>query len=329
MSAFALEQHPVVLCPFPTATSPFFDQAQQATMAWADRYSLVRTSRAHERLNRLQYGSFMARAYPTATESALGLFADWNTWLFLLDDEFDEREFGRQPDQLARLHVRLLAILRGAQPHAGEDTRYHALHDLTTRFRAVAPAAWMRRFIRCVEATFAASVWEAHNRRRVRTPDEAEYLEMRPFTSAVYCFLSFIEIAEQISLSPNVRNNPTIQALSLMTNNVISWFNDLISYPKEIACGDVHNLVYIVHRERHISLEDAAVYVVHKHNAEIQAFQHASATLPSSSHSGIQQYVTGLQAWIRANVDWSIATARYRPAGTSAPQRCYQHDLRT
>jgi hypothetical protein len=308
--------------------SPFFDQVQQATMAWADRFSLVRSSRAHERLNRLQYGSFMARAYPTASETSLRLFADWNTWLFLLDDEFDEREFGRQPDQLARLHRRLLAILRGARPRADEDTRYHALHDLTARFHAAAPAAWMRRFVGCVEATFAASVWEAHNRKQARTPGEAEYLEMRPFTSAVYCFLSLIEIAEQLSLPSGVRRNATIRALSLMANNVISWFNDLISYPKEIARGDVHNLVYIVHRERNISIEDAAAYVVGKHNAEIEAFQRASAALPSGGDAGVQQYVAGLQAWIRANVDWSIATARYRPAGTPASPRCYQYDLR-
>jgi len=308
--------------------SPFFDQVQQTTMAWADHFNLVRSGRAHERLNRLQYGSFMARAYPTASEPSLRLFADWNTWLFLLDDEFDERAFGRQPDRLAQLHARLLAILRGARPSADDDTRYHALHDLTKRFDAAAPAGWMRRFIDCVEATFAASVWEAHNRKQLRTPGEAEYLDMRPFTSAVYCFLCFIEIAEQLSLPSNVRRSAPIRALSHMTNNAISWFNDLISYPKEIARGDVHNLVYIVHRERNISVEDAAAYVVYKHNAEVEAFQHASVALRCCGDPGAQKYVAGLQAWIRANVDWSIATARYRPADSSALQTCYQYDLR-
>jgi len=292
------------------------EQVQQATMAWANRFTLVRTSRAHARLHRLQYGSFMGRAYPTASVDALRLFADWNTWLFLLDDEFDERELGREPDQLARLHVRLIEILRGALPRSDEDTRYHALRDLTMRFHAHASAAWMRRFVRCVESTFAASVWEAHNRRLYRTPGEAEYLEMRPFTSAVYCFLSFIEIAEQKMLPPSLRRHSTIRSLSLMTNNIISWFNDLISYPKEIARGDVHNLVYVVHRERNISLDDAVEYVISKHNAEIREFQHASATLSSRSRDRqiTERYITGLQAWIRANVDWSIDTARYRSA---------------
>jgi hypothetical protein len=329
MTAFATEQHPVIVRPFPSAMSPFAQQVQQATMAWAERFTLVRSLRARARMDRLQYGGFMARAYPTASKAALCLIADWNTWLFLLDDTSDEHALGHQPDELARLHARLLAILRGALPHAKEDTRYHALYDLTMRFDRDAPATWMRRFTRHVEATFAASVWEAHNRRLNRVPGEAAYLQMRQFTSAVYCFLSYIEVAEQLTLPAGVRNHATMQALSLMANNVISWFNDLISYPQEMARGDVHNLVAIVHRERGISLEHAGAYVIRKHNAEILAFQRVCATLPGDirDQHGTQRYVIGLQAWIRANVDWSIATARYRPVRRPESPESDQHAI--
>ena len=285
-------------------------------MAWANDFTLIRSRRAHERLNRLQYGSFMGLAYPNAPATTLKLIADWNTWLFLLDDEFDEHELGCKPHDLARLHKRLLAIMRGAMPCASEDTRYHALHDLTTRFKAQSSDAWRCRFVRCVEASFAASVWEAHNRAARRIPFESEYLHMRPFTSAVFCFLNLIEIAEDFTLPAALRQHPTMRSLSLMTNNIISWFNDLISYPKEIERGDVHNLVYIVHHERGISLDNAVQYVVRKHDAEVRAFQRGCAGLPTRSqqHARLAQlYATGLQTWIRANLDWSIATARYQP----------------
>jgi hypothetical protein len=46
-----------------------------------------------------------------------------------------------------------------------------------------------------------------------------------------------------------------------------------VSYPQEIARGDVHNLVAIVHRKRGISLETAVAYVIRRHNAEMRAFQ--------------------------------------------------------
>lgn len=306
----------MVFCPFPSAMSPYAGSVQDATMAWAHRFTLVRSARARARLDQLQYGTFMARAYPTAPDAALRLIADWNTWLFLLDDAFDEHELGFKPVELAALHARLIAIMSGAAPSAHEDTRYHALHDLTNRLQAQGGAAWMHRFVRCVEASFAASVWEACNRASQRVPHEPEYLHMRPFTSAVFCFLALIEIAEQTTLPAAVRQHPIIRSLSLMTNNIISWFNDLISFPKEMARGDVHNLVYIVHHERGIPLDDAVQYVVSKHDAEVRALQHLCATLHiSDQHDQLaQRYAQSLHVWIRANVDWSIATARYRPA---------------
>jgi hypothetical protein len=316
MTTSLLSHRPLVLCPFPSAISPYADRVQQATMAWADDFRLVHSVHARERLDRLQYGSFMARAYPTASETVLKLIADWNTWLFLLDDELDEHALGREPDQLARLYARLLAILHGAAPSPQEDTRYYALHDLAVRLRACCTDRSMLRFARCLQASFAASVWEARNRMLQRVPSEREYLATRPFTSAVYCFLALIEIAEQMTLPAVVRRHPAVCCLSVMTNNIISWFNDLISYSKEMARGDVHNLVFIVHRERGISVEDAIQYVSMKHDAEVRRFQQICATLPIfGQHRQLgQRYVTGLQLWIQANVDWSITTARYQSA---------------
>jgi terpene synthase-like protein len=316
MAAAAVAHDPIVFCPFPSAVSPYADRVQQATMAWAHSYTLVRSTRALQRLDRLQYGSFMGRAYPTASEKPLKLVADWNTWLFLLDDEFDEHALGHNPTELARLHSGFLAIMHGEVPQAHQDTRYHALYDLMVRFHELRDAIWMRRFVRCVEATLAASVWEAHNRAGQRVPLEAEYLHMRPFTSAMLCFLSLMEVAEQFTLPAAVRQHPLIRGLSLMTSNIVGWFNDLASYTKEVARGDVHNLVYIVHQERRISLDDAVRYVVTKHDAEVRAFQRVCANLPSFGHNDklVQRYLGGLEAWIRANVDWSMETARYRPA---------------
>ena len=316
MTAAAVAQDPIVFCPFRSSISPYADRVQQATMAWAHSFTLVRSQRALQRLDRLQYGSFMGRAYPTAAEKPLKLIADWNTWLFLLDDEFDERALGHQPAELARLHSGFLAIMYGEVPHAYQDTRYHALYDLIARFHELCDAIWMHRFVRCVEATFAASVWEAHNRASQRVPLESEYLHMRPFTSAALCFLTLIEVAEQITLPSVVRQHPLIRSLTLMASNIIGWYNDLVSYAKEVARGDVHNLVYIVHQERGISLDDAVQYVVEKHDAEVCAFQRVCANLPSFGKNDklVQRYIRGLEAWIRADVDWSMATARYRPA---------------
>jgi hypothetical protein len=51
---------------------------------------------------------------------------------------------------------------------------------------------------------------------------------MRPFTSAVYPCLLLIELTEQLRLPPESHDHVTLQVLAQMTNNVISWANDLV-----------------------------------------------------------------------------------------------------
>jgi hypothetical protein len=315
-----LDQHPQLFCPFPAAINPAAAWVQEATTAWADRFGLIRSDRALRRFERLQYGTLMGRAYPTASETMLALIADWNTWLFLLDDQCDEQGLGRDPLALAHLHAHLLDILRGAIPPPDADIPLHALHDIATRLRSQCDEGWMRRFVQCVTDYCIANVWEAQNRATHHVPSEQAYRQMRPLTGAVFCYLMMIELAEQMTLPRAILDHPDLQRLALMTNHVICWSNDIISLAKELEAGDVHNLVYIVHRERGLSLVEAVRYVAALHDAEVRAFIQVSLLLNEvggEDHAMLRQYLTGMQSWMRANMDWSAATARYRPIATS------------
>lgn len=311
-----LNQHPQLFCPFPEASNPAETWVQQSTADWAARFHLVQSDRARRRFERLQYGTLMSRAYPMATPAALALIADWNTWLFLLDDQCDEQGLGRDPHALMQLHTNLLTILQGATPPSAADAQWHALHNIVTRLRAEQDAAWMRRFVQCVADYCAANVWEARNRAAHQVPSEYAYRQMRPLTGAVFCYLTLIELAHQMTLPRTILDHPDVQRLTLMTNNVICWANDIISLAKELEAGDVHNLVYIVHREHGLSLAEAIQYVARLHDAEVHAFIQTNTRLSVEKDDDrilLQRYVTGMQAWMRANLDWSAATARYHP----------------
>jgi hypothetical protein len=82
-------------CPFPAAISPHAATIEAATIAWARHIGLIQGPADIQRLQQLQYGMLMARAYPHAALPALQLISDWNTWLFLLDDQCDEAGLGR------------------------------------------------------------------------------------------------------------------------------------------------------------------------------------------------------------------------------------------
>jgi len=138
---------------------------------------------------------------------------------------------------------------------------------------------------------------------------------MRLFTSAVYPCLTLIELTEGLRLPAEVHGHPDVQRLAEITNNVISWANDIVSLEKELRQGDVHNLVLILSQEHKLSLQAAADRVAALHDGEIRAFIALAQRLPSFAPAvdiDLQRYVAGMRFWMRANLDWSLATTRYQ-----------------
>jgi hypothetical protein len=163
---------------------------------------------------------------------------------------------------------------------------------------------------------FTANVWEATNRRQGLIPDAASYRAMRPFTSAVYPCLMLIELAEQLRLPPQAYDHPDVQRLAEMTNNVISWANDIVSLDKERRQGDVHNLALILAHEQQLTLQAAVDQVAALHDAEVRGFIALAAQLPEFGppiDADLRRYIAGMRFWMCANLDWSIGTARYQP----------------
>jgi 5-epi-alpha-selinene synthase len=307
--------YPLLACPFPSAINPYASQAQHATIDWARRLHLLRRDAAYRRLERVQYGMLMARAYPSAAPATLQIATDWSTWLFLLDDQCDEAGIGHSPEQLAGLHTRLLDVLHGVPPHQDEEPLVHGLWDLYVRLGAYATEGWLRRFSDSVGMYFTANIWEATNRQRSLIPDAESYRAKRPYTSAVYPCLMLIELTDDLRLPSAVYDHSDVQRLALMTNNVISWANDIISFEKERRQGDVHNLVLILAHEQQLTLQAAVEQVAALHDAEIHDFIALAAQLPTfgpAIDADLQRYVAGMRFWMRGNLDWSIGTARYQ-----------------
>jgi 5-epi-alpha-selinene synthase len=235
--------------------------------------------------------------------------------LFLLDDQCDEAGMGHDPEQLACLHTQLVDVLQGIPPRQDQASLVHALWDLRTRILEHAPEGWYGRFSRSVTQYFSANVWEATNRRQGQIPNAASYCAMRLFTSAVYPCLLLIELTEDLRLPSEVYGHPNVQRLAKMTNNVISWANDIVSLEKERLQGDVHNLALILSHEQKLTLQAAVNKVGVLHDAEIYAFISLSRQLPSftpSTDNDLQRLVSGMRFWMRANLDWSLETVRYR-----------------
>lgn len=306
-----------LFCPFPAVRNPATSWAETHTYEWALAWGLLPDRPAQEAFASACFAELMGRAYPHAERDLLALIADWNSWTFLVDTQLDHHALGRDPDSLGRFTRATMAIL-GDEP-CPVDPHWppllHALAELTGRLRGYGTAAWLRRFRQNVGATLEACIQEARYRRDGALVSEEIYLHMRPHTSGVYCFLDLIELAEAAPLPDAVRADSRIVTLTALATEAIFLANDIASVHKERLQGDGNNLVLIAEHERRLAPDEAERYVYTRYVRAVGAFLHLRDRLPSvapDADQALAHYVVGLEYWMRANLDWSDLTGRYR-----------------
>ena len=302
---------PSVYCPFPRRSNPHDAHAWTLTVDWVSRVGLVpREALLH--LRGLDYHRLSAYAFPDAGLAQLALVNDWMTLFYLFDKQWDDA----RPDALSAEQAALMGALRGGPLAAtGGSPLQTALLDARRRMLELGSDAWMERFCATVGQYFDACLWEAKNKASGTSPDVDAYVRMREKTGGVRPSFELAGAIGLVELPPAMMEEPFLERLSTMANHVICWFNDIVSLNKERQVGDVHNLVLILQRERGYSLDAAVERIVGMHDAEVRAFVELSSRPPSWGEpldSEVERYVDVLRCWMRANVDWSLDSERYR-----------------
>ncbi|MGI8650829.1 MAG: terpene synthase family protein [Rubrobacter sp.] len=305
--------------PFPPSINEHSDSVHHETVEWASGLGLIGGEIEYEEVLATNIGRLAGRFHPSAPRERLRLISDWYAWMFFRDDLCDEAQIGRHPDLLAAADLHYLEVLRGSERYPGEsrDPLSAAMSDLRGRLVPVVPAAlWMRRFVRSVKEHFESTLWEASNRSRNAVPDLETYTRMRPITGGMYVDADFIEITTDIYLPPEVHGHPIVSALTRMSNNAVCWANDVISLRKELARGDVHNLVIVLNEQSASrDLEASKEAAVGMHDREVGKFLRTQKNLPSFGRAidaNLERYVSVLRSRMRGNLDWSLESSRYR-----------------
>ncbi|MEU9003191.1 terpene cyclase, partial [Streptomyces sp. NPDC048551] len=251
-------------CPFPFAINPHVQQAREHLRAWTRANGLLRSRHARERFERADFGWFAALVYPTADAEGLNLMADWFAWLFLVDDQLDDGDFGRSSERMEEITALVRGVLLDREPPGA--TRLPpivaSLSELWRRTAHDASDSWRGRFMdHLVQCLTTATVWEAENRMRGSVPSEESYIFNRRHTGAIYACMDLIEVVEKVEVPAPVYDTPVFRTALDAACNVVCWVNDVYSLAKERALGEVHNLVHVVQHHRRLD-EHKALEVV-------------------------------------------------------------------
>jgi Terpene synthase family 2, C-terminal metal binding len=303
-------------CPFESALNPGTEEAHHHTREWAEHFGLVRDANAQRQVATERFTWLVGHFFPWAQKRELELISDFTSWLFWHDDLCDETTLGEDPPALAQQFDWLLGILTRRHPARANAAFDLAMADLRDRFEQAAPSwGWFARMVASIHQYFDAGVWEAANRRQGIVPGVGTFIGMRRFAGGMYIYTDFVELAGRFELPLVVRGHRDVSRLVQITCNVACWHNDLFSLDKELAWGDVHNLVVVLARERQLSLPRARALAVEYCNREVASFIPTARRLAphgAEIDGMLAGYQRGLGALMRGNLDWSLGTDRYR-----------------
>ncbi len=311
-----------LFCPFAAGVNVHAAAVQKETVQWAASFGLLADEWSRRRFYATAATELAARTRPAVPIEELRLTSDLYVWMFLQDDMRDESEVGWRPELLSDGDACYLNILSGEDPTKQDDPLVHALADFTRRLRAWAPGpVSIRRFARAVEEYLDATIWEASNRARDTVSDLATYVEMRPLTGGLRVDDELIGICEGTRLPREVTEHEAVRLLRRASANAVCWANDLVSLEKELACGDMHNLVLVLAHAENLNLPQATHKAVTMHDAEVHTFIESAASLPSFGNAvdtNLAHYVATLATRMRGSLDWARDSERYHQRVTPA-----------
>ncbi|GAA3268063.1 hypothetical protein GCM10020218_006830 [Dactylosporangium vinaceum] len=317
---------PAVLCPFTPRISPHADSVQRWSLHWATRHGLLDRPGARATFARARFANLMCRAHPDAGEPELRLATAWLISIFVLDDLL-ERALVRDPEPARAAVTEVVRLLRDQQPEPVFGTALGrplagALGEVWKRTEPRVSPQWRERFVGHVADYLAGTLWEAGNRAADRPPLLDEYRRMRHHSAATDMFFDLIEPMHGFELPTGLLDDPDFATARRTAGTVIGIFNDLISWPKEAAIGDHHNIVFSFQREHRLHLAEAVSAAVAEHDACVLEFQVARDRLETRwwSDPTCATGIGDLVHWIRGNVDWSMESGRYTPAEIPAPR---------
>jgi hypothetical protein len=296
-------------CPINPVISPYAEDAHDWLDGWTRSHGLPGVYA--DRLAEGGIARYAARLYPDASPGDLRALSALFTWFFLIDDECD-RASVPEPERVRALVGGALSLLRGEPgARALPGPLGSMLADAWREPNRRMPARWRARFVAAVEHHLGGVVVEARNKAGGHRPAVEEYVELRRATSAAYVAHTLIDFAGGGQpVSESFYRHPAVRAFSRTGNDLLSWFNDLLSLERDAATSGGHNLVLAVAAERGVSIEEAAAAARERWHRTMREFPALREAAPPHGAAG-HRYLDGVEHAVRGTMDWSYESARY------------------
>ncbi|CAE7214440.1 unnamed protein product [Rhizoctonia solani] len=298
---------------FPLKVNPHWHEAEASSYAWFDSYNVYSGAKRQEFFD-TGFGLMASVCFSEADLEHLRPAMDFTLWLFAFDDMTDE---GGLRDSVERVKQAIDVTMHGLRNPDAPESKFKiaaTLHSFFNRMRATATPGCIKRFVDSSDLYTQAILQQTVNRTADEVPSVEGFIQLRRDTSAVKMVFAVLEYSLGLDLPDEVHNDPIVAELALAGNDILTWANDIFSFPLEQARGDTQNLVFITMWDKQLDLEGAMEYVDQLIRKRVQDYVDAKAKLGSFGpelDDKVAKYVRGIEYWVQGAIDWSFMTPRY------------------
>ncbi|KAG2155762.1 terpenoid synthase [Suillus clintonianus] len=306
----------MITWPWPRAINPHFeDMKAEVDASFRDFKAL--SPESQEAFDKCDFARLAALLYPNASKEHLRIGCDLMN-LFFLVEEYTDNE--NEAVAKERMDIVIDAV---RNPHEIRPEGESIIGEVARQFWAYAiqfaSLTSQRRFLQTLPVYLHAVVVEARDREQDHRHSVDDYLKLRRRGIGVKPSFTILEMG--MDLPDEVFYHPVIGDLADCVIELAIIDNDMISYNREQAAGDDHNLISTVMLERGLDRGSAMAWAAHYH-AELQKrFIDGLAKVPSwgpSVDALVKEYFDGTATFVRGNHSWCYESQRY--LGTRGPE---------
>lgn len=285
---------------------------QARSLEWAYKCGLVPNQNAYKKAADIRVDDLARRTYPMANQMVLQVCTDLLLWFFIADDQFDERAVGTSPGHMEAVSNNFIEILESGCPYLAGSPLDWALLDLRAWLARHSQPSWMPRFIGNMRLYLDGCLSEARNRAAGHNPGFDEYRDIRRASVGTYPCFDVIELTLRGPISEEIILDPRLVELRHIATDLIAWINDVVSFQKESAYNDPHNVISVLMSESQMSPSDATAKTIELYEQNLRLFLRQSAELKKLLPDPVvAQYLSGIESWIRGCHTWSFRSRRY------------------
>lgn len=264
---------------------------------------------------------------PDCSAFALRTSCDWNSWVFLFDDQFDEGTLATDLDAAQKEIEKTREIMNGTGPRYTPKTGplYYVFQTVCDRIKE-SPEGYftgkpssenlLSRWRWSHELYFDGLIKQVRSNveGRVFTQDIDESLDIRRANIAAYPAIVLHEWADGIDLPASVAAHPSILTCMNFTSEHCFIANDVYSYKKDLRLGVDHNLISFLIKSQGLSTQQAMDKLGELADDCYRSWYRALVELPSYGEETdrvVLRFLDICRNVALGNAHWGFASGRY------------------